>query len=137
MKKDPPGVEPGCCAHALPAEPLHQELFSDLTRAKLDKYCVSHKYLRSPAPSIEKPAEVLRACISVENFLPSPRHIYDHPYAMRQGEMHQSDYNKENEIKETYIEENKEMRFNTKLKAQTARGHILHTWDMLLDTGEQ
>jgi hypothetical protein len=56
---------------------------------------------------------------------------------MRQGEMHQSDYNKENEIKETYIEENKEMRFNTKLKAQTARGHILHTWDMLLDMGEQ
>jgi hypothetical protein len=56
---------------------------------------------------------------------------------MRQGEMHQSDYNKENEIKGTYIEENKEMRFNTKLKAQTARGHILHTWDMLLDMGEQ
>ena len=51
--------------------------------------------------------------------------------------MHQSNYNKENEMKETYIEENNEMRFNTKLKTQTTRGHNLRAWDMLRDMGEQ
>ena len=57
----------------------------------------------------------------VERFSPNPWYIYDHPPAMRQGEIHQSDYNKENEIKESDTEESEELRFDTKVKTQTTR----------------
>jgi hypothetical protein len=40
-------------------------------------------------------------------------------------------------MKKCNKEESTKLRFNTKAKTQTARGHILHTWDMLLDMGDQ
>ena len=50
--------------------------------------------------------------------------------------MHQTDYSKENEMEGSNKDMDTKLRFNTKTKTQTARGHILHTWDVLLDMGE-
>ena len=74
---------------------------------------------------------------SIEQFLVNPWDIFDHPHATRQGEIHQWDYNEEDELKGCGKEGGTELRFHTKVKAQTTRGHILHTWDVLLDMGEQ
>ena len=74
---------------------------------------------------------------SNEQFSVNPWAIFDHPHTTRQGEIHQTDYNKENEIEKSNEDESTKLRFNTKAKTQAARGHILHTWGVLLDMGEQ
>ena len=74
---------------------------------------------------------------SIEQFSVNPWGIFDHPHTTRHGEIHQWGYNEEDELKGCGKEGDTKLRFNNEVKAQTARGHILHTWDVLLDMGEQ
>ena len=45
--------------------------------------------------------------------------------------------NEQEEIEKCNEEQNNEFRFNTKMGTQPARGHIIHSWDILLDMGTQ
>ena len=71
-RKDPLGVEPGCYAHGVPAKPLHQELFSDLTHAKLDTYCVFHHVALSAFAGTQHRKTRRSAACAVENWLDGP-----------------------------------------------------------------
>ena len=74
---------------------------------------------------------------SNEHFSVNPWAILDRPHTAGQGETHQIEIDKEFEIEKCNGEENTELRFNTRMKTQPARGHIVHSWDVLLDMGTQ
>ena len=82
------------------------------------------------------------SCFSMD-----PWAILDHPHTMRQGRTDTDDSKdcaskseaelcKDTENSETQLIENSKMQFNTR-KLPSAKGHIVHSWDILLDMGAQ
>ena len=73
-----------------------------------------------------------------EHFSVNPWAIVDHSHTMRQCEIHRIEMKHCNEVGETKKcnkEGNDELRFNSKAKLQPTRGHIVHSWDVLIDMG--
>lgn len=64
---------------------------------------------------------------SNEHFSVNPWAILDRPHTTGQRETHQIETDKEFEIEKCNGEENTELRFNTRMKTQPARGHIVHS----------
>ena len=80
-------------------------------------------------------------------FLVSPWAILDHPQTTRQRRTDIDDSKdcssestaeqyKDEENSETHYKENSRVQFNTR-KMPNARGHTVHSWDILLDMGVQ
>ena len=82
------------------------------------------------------------SCLSV-----SPCAILDHPQTMRQGRTdiddskdcsseNKAEQYKDKENSKTHYKETSRVQFDTR-KLPNARGHIVHSWDILLDMGAQ
>jgi hypothetical protein len=77
---------------------------------------------------------------SNEHFSINPWAIFDHLHTERQegaDRMENGHCDRMGEAKKNDKEEKDELRFNSKAKLQPARGHIVHSWDVLFDMGKQ
>ena len=70
---------------------------------------------------------------SRERFSVNPWATSDCPHTARQGRIGRIEKEQMEEARKCNEEKNDELRFNSKAKVKPARGHIVHSWDVLLE----
>ena len=71
------------------------------------------------------------------HFSVNPWTTSDCPPIARQGSIDRIETEQIEEASKCDEEENDELRFNSKEKLRPAKGHVVHSWDVLFDTGRQ
>ena len=121
----------------------HEYLSETEQEARLSSYKASKKISRTTKKEkFRNSISSVACCRDYENRENSREHFSvnswatsAHPHTARQDGIGRIKKEQMEEIRKCNEEEKDELRFNSKAKVKPARGHIVHSWDILFDMG--